>query len=106
MAQTELVQYVNILLEKHIPICFCEEKIIKKTIKLFCSKRRSRREILMFIYCIGAGIEEADGLLELFGYSRLYVKIYEDAVWRFALNRTEDLTSVINHIFPQNGDES
>lgn len=106
MEKREMSRYLSVLLEKHVPMFFCEDITVKQIIALFCSQERSRREILMFAYSIGASVEETNNLLEMAGYLKLYVKIYEDAAWYFSLRKNEDLRTVIHHFFPQNVDET
>ena len=60
-----------------------------------------RRELLLFLYIIGANSEESDILLQICGYEKLYVKNREDAIWKFSLDKRTDCNTIINKIFPQ-----
>lgn len=93
--------FLEELLKRHIPTYFIEVDYLTNIVNAICSKDElSRREILVLAYCLGANIEETNQFLSIMGYQPLYVKIWEDAVWRFAIMERKDLNYFINNVFP------
>lgn len=94
--------YFKNLSEKHIPLYFIDYQRMNQILNaIFQIDDFGRRELLLFLYIIGANSEESDILLQICGYTKLYVKNHEDAIWKFALDNRTDCNTIINNIFPQ-----
>lgn len=105
MNKIEFKKKIWQLIETHTPIYLANKQYIKSIVDAVCSKENfNRRELLMIAYSIGATVDETNELLTSFGYSVLYAKNWEDAIWRFVIGKRMDLSSVYGHIFPQRED--
>lgn len=100
MQKNEFKEYFESLMEKHMPVYFMDYKSIRTSVDSICKiKNLSRRHILILAYIIGATEEECNKLLETKGYSKLYVKKREDAIWTYALNNHVDSETVVKKYF-------
>lgn len=103
----EFKNYVEQILEKHVPTYFVDAEYLQRIISALCSNPEcTRREVIMLAYSIGANESETNELLRIKGYKGLYAKQREDAVWKFALKIRLDLLGIINKIFPQDVNET
>ena len=95
------------LAEKHLPVGFIDYKFLCDLLCLIKDRESiSRREILILSYMIGISSDEADSLLKCKGLPPLYVKKYEDAIWRFALDKKKDPSEIIDLIFCAENEET
>ncbi len=100
MEKRALKKYIKKLIHKHIPGYFMNPGNLEKVIECICeTSDMNRREVLMLAYSIGADVDETNTLLKINGYATLYVKKYEDAVWRYFLNSNTDLTEIMEKVF-------
>lgn len=99
-------KYLEIQIEKHLPTTLIDFELMARIFDVLSDhKRFGRREILILAYVLGLNAAEADVLLTMADYPKLYVKRYEDGVWRFALNNRRDCNSIIEKIFPEKADD-
>ena len=95
------------LIEKHLPVAFLDYDILMQTKKLVSNKNAlGRKEVLIISYLIGADSTESNELLKLSGHRPLYVKIREDAIWKFALDNHWSSKLIIEEIFLQNMEDA
>ena len=104
---TELDAYLDILIEKHLPINFIDYDVILQAKQHFTARNDiGRKETLILAYLIGADSKEANNLLRILGHPTLYVKCREDAMWKYILDRHMDSASLIESIFQQTAEPS
>ena len=105
--RNEFNNQIEYLVEKHLPVAFLDYNSLQQAKNILIHRDRiGRKEILILSYLIGATIEESNNLLYSAGYSPLYAKRREDAIWLFALSHQLDCASIFSEIFPQNVDAS
>lgn len=100
MSKKALKTYVKKMMYKHIPSYFMNLESFEKVIDSVCENSdMNRRETLMLAYSIGADVDETNTLLKINGHEPLYVKNYEDAVWRYFLSSNTDLMEIMEKVF-------
>ena len=92
--------HIERIVKRHIPEEYLKKESIRQIIEIFNKNMEiDRNEIIVLAYLLGADIEETDVILESQGFKPLYVKNWDDAIWRFFIRKRTDLMSINSYMF-------
>lgn len=85
----KLYRYLSTRLQRELKPLLGDEQIKEETIAkllyILGIEINSRKKIIALAVILKAGCEKADEFLDEAGFTKLYVRIQEDALWMYAL---------------------
>ncbi len=99
--ENKFLKCLKNIIEEHMPAFDLQEQGALWDVleKMYDNNEFSKRDILTMAYCFGATVEETNELLSIGGYSPLYVKRWDDAIWWYAIKHRMDIASIEEHIY-------